>query len=116
MTHTIKAASVLAGILVVGVCAPARADTVEVKVPFPFVLNGQTLPAGQYQLKDDGGVMFLRGEHGNHAGVFFETGPAGGSDPKGNTPVLSFTKVANQYRLSDIWESHADGREVEAHR
>ena len=36
--------------------------------------------------------------------------PACGVDPAGDKPVLTFTHVENVYRLSTIWESHAEGR------
>jgi hypothetical protein len=90
----------------------ARASTVEVKVPFPFVVRGQTLPAGRYSVNDDGGVVQIRGEKGNHAIVYFLTIPADGHDPAGNTPALTFRRDEHQYRLTGIWESASQGREL----
>ena len=44
--------------LLVGLGGTARAATVEVKVPFPFQLHGQMLPAGQYLVTSDSNGVF----------------------------------------------------------
>jgi len=100
-----------------GLCAgSAHAQEMEVivKVPFPFVVRGQTLPAGEYVLQpvdQDPAVMVIRGWHGNHESpAIVLTSPADGRDPAGDKPALTFTKVENQYRLSAIWESGTEGR------
>jgi hypothetical protein len=50
--------------LLVGLGGTARAATVEVKVPFPFQLHGQMLPAGQYLVtSDSNGVFEIEGRH-----------------------------------------------------
>jgi hypothetical protein len=90
----------------------ALASTVEVKVPFPFVVRGQTLPAGWYSVNDDGGVVEMRGEKGTHAIAYFLTIPANGHDPAGNTPALTFRRNEHQYLLTGIWESASQGREI----
>lgn len=90
----------------------ARASTLDVKVPFPFVVQGKTMPAGQYQVTDDDGVVRLRGEKGTHAIDTVLTIPATGSDPGGKHPVLTFKRHENQYRLTGIWESETQGREI----
>ena len=43
----IKKAGLLAAALLL-TAGPAGASTMDVKVPFSFVVHGQTLPAGQY--------------------------------------------------------------------
>jgi len=52
------------------------------------------------------------GEKGNRAFTFVPTIPAGGHDPAGNKPTLSFTRQGNQYRLASVWESESDGQIV----
>ena len=69
-----------AAFLVVG-SGSARASTIEVKVPFSFVIHGQTLPAGQYRVSDDSGVVQFLGEKGNKASMFVMTMPASGPWP-----------------------------------
>jgi hypothetical protein len=112
MRSTIKKAGLLAAAFVVLSAGSVRASTLEVKVPFPFIVHGYTLPAGQYLVSDDGGVVQFRGERGNRAGLFVMTVPASGHDPAGNSPALTFRHVENQYRLTDIWQSATQGREI----
>jgi hypothetical protein len=83
----------------------------EVKVPFPFVVTGQTFPAGQYRVEEqaDGSVLLLRGEKGNHVVTFLTTTPAIRPEPAGTKPALTFTRGEKQYRLSSVWESGSDG-------
>ena len=90
----------------------ARASTLDVKVPFPFVVQGKTMPAGQYQVTEEEGLIRLRGEKGTHAVDTVLTIPASGSDPAGTQPVLMFKRHENQYRLTGIWESEMQGREI----
>src|SRR5262245_7006393 len=97
--------TVVAGLLV-GVSSAARAATVEVNVPFPFIVQGQTLPAGQYRIEREGAdLVVIRGEKGNKTDVFALTVPAAGQDPVGDQPVLTFTRHETQYRLADVWDS-----------
>jgi hypothetical protein len=84
-------------------------DTLEVKVPLSFLVNGRTLPAGSYTItRDDmaSSVYLIRGDKG---GTFVATIPSAGHDPAGNQPSLTFVRHENQYKLSTIWESARDG-------
>lgn len=112
MQSLMTKAGMLAAAFVMLSAGVARAAVLEVKVPFPFVVHGQAMPAGQYRVTDNNGLVQLKGERGTHANDFLLTAPAGGQDPKGRTPVLLFKKYENQYRLADIWESASEGREV----
>jgi hypothetical protein len=112
MRSLIKKAGLLAATFMVLATGSARASTIEVKVPFPFVVHGQTMPAGQYLVKEDGGVVQFRGERGNQVSMFVLTMPASGHDPAGNSPALTFKRYENQYRLTDIWQSAMQGREI----
>jgi hypothetical protein len=87
-------------------------DTLAVKVPFSFLVNGRTLPAGNYTITRDSmasSVYLIRGDKG---GAFVATVPSGGHDPAGNRPSLTFVRHENEYKLSAIWESANDGLEV----
>jgi hypothetical protein len=110
--HTILKSGLIAGAVVVSAAGAARADTLDVKVPFPFIVHGQTLPAGDYRVETEGPVVLLRGEHGNKTSIIFTTMPAAGQDPAGDAPVLTFRKDETQYRLADIWESASKGGTV----
>ena len=90
-------------------------DVLDVKVPFPFVVHGQSFPAGQYTLERNElgtSVFLIRGEKNNHASTFLKTVPAAGQDPSGDKPSLGFTRHENQYRLTQIWESRDEGQDV----
>jgi hypothetical protein len=93
----------------------ARADVLEVKVPFPFVVHGRTLPAGQYRMEydpADASLLVIHGEHGTKANTMTLTIPAGKPDPQTGKPVLTFKHDENGYRLLDVWESNNVGLEV----
>ena len=119
MRSITKGSAVLALALLVFVGGTARAAIVDVKVPFPFVVQGHQMPAGQYRLERDeadSSVVLIRGENGNTARMFVLTTTAGGHDPAGDKPAVTFNRTENQYRLADIWESAGQGREVAATR
>ena len=85
------------------------ASIVEVKVPFPFQVRGQTLPAGEVP-GVVGRVGMLLGERGTKAAMFAMTIPASGQDPKGDKPTLTFKRDETNYRLTSIWASGTEGR------
>ena len=92
----------------------ARAEEIIVNVPFPFVVEQQTMPAGKYVVEtigQDPSTMVIRGANGvAKSSAIVLTTPAAGTDPAGEKPALTFTRDENHYRLSTIWESHSDGR------
>ena len=112
MKAIIMRTGLIAAALLVGVASVTRAETLDVKIPFAFVVHGQTLPAGDYRVETEGPVVLLRGEHGNKAGAVFTMVPARGNDPAGDAPVLTFTHVETQYRLDTVWQSAAKGGSV----
>ena len=110
-----KKAVLFAAGLVMLAGATASAAPVDVKVPFPFIVQGKTMPAGEYRVvsdSDDPSVWLLEGEKGTHAGTFVLTRVASGYDPAGDEPALTFDKNESQYQLVGIWESKAQGQEV----
>jgi hypothetical protein len=94
---------------------PAQAQEVIVKVPFAFVVQGKTLPAGTYEVSrgtDDRAAMVIRGEDANRKSMAIVlTMPADGHDPAGDRPALTFSHFENGYRLSTIWESATEGQQ-----
>lgn len=112
MKAVIGRAAFLAAALLLAAGGTARAGSFEVKVPFPFVVNGQQLPAGQYRLVRDGdSVVLIRGEKLHMPAMYVSTMPAAGRDPAGDQPALTFVKHQDQYLLTDIRES---GQELAA--
>jgi hypothetical protein len=89
-------------------------DTITARVPFDFVVHGQTFHAGRYEVKMNAGVgtadvISLRGRDGRDF-AFVLTMPASGHDPTGHDPALVFTRHENRYVLSQVWESDTVGR------
>ena len=112
MKSIVKRAGMLAAAFIVGVGGSAQAGTLEVKVPFPFVVNGKTMPAGEYRVESDNEVVTFVGEKGTKATAVVLMTPADGHDPAGDTPSLSFTHDETQYRLVDVWASGTQGLAV----
>src|SRR5262245_51401273 len=109
MNAIVKRLGLLTTAFVVCASGAARAATIEVKVPFPFLVHGMTLPAGQYRVENDGSTLLIRGERGNQAAMFVAATPAEGRDPSGDQPALTFTRDETQYKLTDVWESGSEG-------
>jgi hypothetical protein len=97
-----------AACLVLGAGA-ARAGTLEVTVPFSFMVQGQSFPAGEYRVTTEGALVAIRGERTSQPSRFFLAMPATGVAPAGDHPALTFRRYENQYRLADIWESGSYG-------
>ena len=117
MRSIVRKSVMLAGALLLVAGANANAAegySFEVNVPFPFVVTGQTFPAGQYMVEEqaEGSVLLLRGEKGNHAVTFLRTTRASRQEPAGTQPALTFTRDEKQYRLSSVWESGSEGWSV----
>ena len=120
MRSLTKKVVLLAAGLVMFTGVTANAATVDVKVPFPFIVQGRTMPAGQYRVQTDANdtsVLLIRKEDGTKAGIFVLARPAAGHDPAGDTPALTFNRYENnQYRLVSIWESAGQGQEIPTSR
>jgi len=118
MRSTLGKSVMLAGVFLLLAGANANAalvDMLEVKIPFPFVANGQSFPAGRYEIEREdltSAVLLIRGEKGNHNATFVPIVPDGGQDPAGSVPVLTFNLYENQYRLSSVWQSDRQGWSV----
>src|SRR5262245_2307250 len=91
----------------------AGAATIDVKVPFPFVVSGKKMPAGEYRVEREGGsLLLIRGEKGIKADVYAQTVPTKAEDPAGSKPSLTFTRHETQYRLADVWDADGQGRQI----
>ena len=95
----------------------ARAANLEVNVPFSFIVNHETFPAGRYQFEQDAlagpTVWTIRGMNTSQAAIIV-THEAGGQGP--SKPALQFERRENQYRLSNIWESPTEGQTIIEHK
>lgn len=115
MGSTIKLSILLAGaglLFTVGTAQASESEVMNVRVPFSFVVHGETLPAGRYKIERDlsePSVMFIRSAAKNRVATIVTTIPASGRDPAGEQPALTFTEHDGQYRLSSVWESGDEG-------
>lgn len=93
------------------------AEILDVNVPFAFIVNHETFPAGHYQLQEDElagtSVVIIRGTHTPQAAILL-THEAGRQGP--NKPALQFEHRENQYRLQNIWESPTEGQSIIDHK
>jgi hypothetical protein len=115
MQLALKRSTLLAIGFVIITGAIARAETLDVTVPFPFVVHGQHFAAGEYRVQRnevDSSVVAIRGEQGNTSTVLVLTTPESGRDPAGNKAAMTFKRYENEYWLSDIWEAGGQGRAV----
>jgi hypothetical protein len=100
--------------------AGAQAGTLEVNVPFAFMVGAQKMPAGVYRIERDtqmpSSVVFIRGEHGNTAQLFVQTTPLKGANPAGDEPALVFVPDEAANRLTQVWGVSAVGQEVSSPR
>ena len=86
-------------------------DTAVVTVGFPFVAEGQTMPAGPYELQlNSDQTAFTLTASPKETGVFLTiiTRLAAPEPPSGDTRVV-FDKVGNTYYLSEVWLPGEDG-------
>ena len=116
--RTIVRISMLLGVVFLAAGGSARAATlVDARVLFPFVVNNHLFPAGEYrveQLGTDPSILVIRGEHGINQSVISGSIEAAGQDPAGNRPALIFSRGEDGYHLKDVWQSHQEGRELQA--
>ena len=118
MSSVIKRAVVVVGVLLASVAA-AQAETLEVKVPFAFIVGSTQMPAGTYRLEQNSSrsssVLLIRGEHGTTAQAFVLTTPLKGGSPAGDAAALVFVPDETANRLTQVWGSPTAGQEVTAH-
>jgi hypothetical protein len=106
----VAAALVLLGTMT----ASAQKTEVKANVPFDFIVNGSTFPAGEYifQSVDVSGKVFSI-----HAVNSKSQGMINSSDKQSSGPTqqtkLVFHRYGNQYFLAEVWQEGTDiGRTV----
>lgn len=102
-----KQALTLIGVLSLLLAAgSAFAQTINVKgdIPFSFIVNKATLPAGQYELKsltEDGRMLSVRDSDGQAVAMIGSIRTE--SLKAANETKLVFTRYGDRYFLSQIW-------------
>ncbi len=92
------------------------ADILKVDVPFPFQVEGKTLPAGAYEFKIDISADTVEvSAPGTGAVALVITRLAAPPHPGSNEHAhIVFDKVGTTYTLSELWEPGTDGFLVHA--
>lgn len=106
MKRSVYVAVGAALMLMVGLAVFAmEGEQLMAKVPFQFIVNNETLPAGTYNIayaqSDDETSMAIRSADGKAEDTFFVEDidkPAGAKKTE-----LVFEEVGNQYFLTQIW-------------
>jgi hypothetical protein len=82
-------------------------DEVKVNLPFEFVVDGKTLPAGTYTVSrfaQDKHEGFILSNYESRRSVFVRSGEV--ESASAGTPVVSFQRVGEQRFLTTIRTSH----------
>lgn len=102
-----------------GIVANAQIDTgvtIQVNVPFTFVVGDTTLPAGKYEIRaldEMEGVIELRSANGHTAVLFNAENVGTKGNQIANKSELLFDKVGGKDFLSQIWiAGSASGSEL----
>jgi hypothetical protein len=110
--------AVLGVAMVVLSAGSARAETLEVNVPFAFLVGGKQLPAGAYRIErafeNSSSLVRIRGEHGA-ATLFVQTTPMAGANAA-HDAALVFVPDETANRLTAIFEPNGLAHEVSASR
>ncbi len=89
-----------------------RAQTIDLRatIPFDFHAGDRLLPAGEYQVHEDGGMIFLHGSGaGNQNQVLMTISATSRYVPR--KARLDFNVYGNEYFLTEVWSSTTrDGR------
>lgn len=89
----------------------AQSSTIDVEVPYPFIVENNHLPAGDYRIAAfTDNTLLIRSKSGDMA-LLCLTIPAGGG-PKNEDPQLVFQRYGNQYFLAEVWLKSSHGREL----
>ena len=96
--------------------APALAQTVSMKVngPFDFIVNGKTLPAGEYRvdaISTSTGTIAIR--NSEKAAKILALTNGRESLEASETSKLVFHRYGSQYFLAQVWSAgNSEGREL----
>ena len=108
------------GLLLVAACANAQSVNVKANVPFDFVVDNVTLPAGAYSIQsvnDASGAstLAIRDENGK-VGRLMGSNPAEKLEAAATSHLL-FHRYGDTYFLAQIWiQGEQQGRELKQTR
>lgn len=82
------------------------------EIPFPFIVEGKTFPAGRYQFwqlsaDNDNDWQVRAVKEGGQNQAMFETEATEAPDPV-ETTAVAFRKVGDHYYLADLWAARGE--------
>jgi hypothetical protein len=87
----------------------ASAAQVNCHVPFSFVVNGTTLPPGDYSITTNGGTVLLRGLRKS---AFVTTVLADSRPDQVGRAKTVFLRTGDRYTLVEVWTDDGLGRAI----
>jgi hypothetical protein len=77
-------------------------------VPFEFVVDGHSLPAGDYMVSkiNEVGYLAVRNESSGTAPVAISTVPPGGNMGDYGVETLTFHRYGSDYFLAAVWDGY----------
>ena len=108
MRYAIPVAAIL---LSASARAQAGTPMMEAVVPFPFVVNGHTMPAGKYTVERDdvaSSVLVLRGDGKHHPEVFLPAIHEETRKTADRQPTLTFERQGDHYRLAQVRDDESE--------
>jgi hypothetical protein len=109
---TVVKSSVLVTMILMLIAGSARAANQQmyVKVPFSFLVDGQSMPAGRYTLTNlASGYVSIHELGADPAAIITSTVAIGSQNPAGDVPALVFLPYENSYMLIQVWLSREYG-------
>ena len=106
-------ALVVAVLLLPGVRTLSAQPVTVARIPFPFIIGGAVMPAGEYRLamrQGDQATLHIASTCGRFA-AFVGVSPASVVTDSGN-PTLVFRRIGNGYFLSTVNIPGEQGREI----
>ncbi len=95
-------------------CTGLRAQTGNLiaAIPFDFHVGDRLMPAGEYSIRGEGALVFVRGADNGSSTLALLTNRTDDRSPtRGNR--LEFDRYGNEYFLTTVWNSFTqDGRQV----
>jgi hypothetical protein len=113
MTRAPLMALAVAGLLGAGVRAASADETIVAKIPFPFVVRGMEMPAGDYTITRDPAnleLIIISRTHGPSL-TFVLTNP-GDDDGSNAQPQLEFERVGKVVYLTQVTLGGGDVRDI----
>lgn len=115
----ILSTAVTGAFLALLIVAPAQAQMpgsrIRATIPFPFIVRGKTLPAGNYEIRrinDSPQGLMMRNVYHTHEAIMFETESVEAKKVPAKSELI-FDRYGNDYFLSQVFTGgDQEGREL----